>query len=379
MAQETELEALLRRSLEEPELLLVFYAQLLEAEVLVPVQVPIGKGANSAIPAGSDIDVITLVMASGEEIVPFYTSASKVYEASPNGERCVLMRTRELFEAFRRRPDMHFYLNPSSEYGRSFSPAEAAGLIGRRLEATVSEVQLEALMRRAVADSQGERDFLLALPNANLYTLAPLSDDHPRLRLWMFQRPDGVNFIPYFTNEVQAREAAANSLRIVSMLGRELLEISRGAMVVVNPNHEACTVYPEEIEALLEGFVAVIHSEQLTADREILASRPRNPPAWLTRTLRELYATLPFVTRAWLVETRQPVTPDESVMLVCIEAESQHCQRASHATITALQQKCVEEKFPLDVIASDPQRLLSVTNAGLLIYTKAPPRALPQQ
>jgi len=153
----------------------------------------------------------------------------------------------------------------------------------------ISEEQLERLMRESVSDSRKEPDFLRALLDARLYALAPFSDDHPRLRLWMFRRPDGVHFIPYFTNEAQAWESAAGQLQVLPMRGRMLLEISRGATVIINPNHESCTLYPEEIDGLLAGSIAVVNEEIPQEEFKVLALRPENPPQWLLDALRTMY------------------------------------------------------------------------------------------
>ena len=118
---ETPLERLLRNAWEEPGLRPEFYKCLLESNVLVPVQPTPGQGRRGVIAAGSVLQVICLVRADGAEVIPFYTSPERVFEASPAGENCVVMTACELFES---RRDMRFYINPFSRFGREFQPHE---------------------------------------------------------------------------------------------------------------------------------------------------------------------------------------------------------------------------------------------------------------
>jgi len=141
-ANETPLERLLRNSQEEPGLRPEFYRRLLDAQVLVPVKVGPGQSLNGMIPANTTLGVITHVMESGIEVVPFYTSAARVFEGAPEGEQCVLMTTWDLFELLKHRRDMHFHLNPFSKFGRQFSPSEAAALLARGIPLTTARQQV---------------------------------------------------------------------------------------------------------------------------------------------------------------------------------------------------------------------------------------------
>jgi hypothetical protein len=123
---ETPLERLLRNAWQEPGLRPEFYKRLLDSEVLVPVLPQPGQGRQGLIAAGSQLQVICLVTADGAQVLPFYTSPERVFEASPAGEKCVVMITRELFES---RRDMRFHINPFSRFGREFTPWEVRSLL----------------------------------------------------------------------------------------------------------------------------------------------------------------------------------------------------------------------------------------------------------
>ena len=111
---------------------------------------------------------------------------------------------------------------------------------------------LSEMLARAPHSAEAEVEFFATLLEATVYALAPLSDDHPRLRLTMYQNPTTRQFfIPLFTDEDKAALSAAAVWRVVKDRGREMLEVTRGALVVINPNDEHCIVLPHEVEKLL--------------------------------------------------------------------------------------------------------------------------------
>jgi len=119
---------MLRDAQRDPGLLPTFYQRLLDSEVIVPVQARPDQIGRSTIPAGALLDVITMVRSDGIGVIPFFTSPARLFQWSPEGERCVLMRVRELFES---RPDMLFHLNPGSPDGQAFRQAEMHALLSR--------------------------------------------------------------------------------------------------------------------------------------------------------------------------------------------------------------------------------------------------------
>jgi len=126
MAAKTPLERMLRDAWHEPGLRPAFYKRLSKSEVLVPVHPRPGQVRSGRIGAGEVLSVIAMIRADQVEVIPFYSSAEHLFKASPAGEKCVVMRVRELFES---RPEMHFHLNPLSTYGREFSPQDTRSLL----------------------------------------------------------------------------------------------------------------------------------------------------------------------------------------------------------------------------------------------------------
>lgn len=138
---ENPLERLLRDATSEIGLRPEFYRCLLEADVFVPIEPAPGQGRDGTIAAGSTLAIKTLVRNDGVGVIPFYSSAHALFEASPMGEKCVSMRVRDLFES---RSDMHFHLNPFSAFGREFPPHEVASLLSSGVpDASMQEIQTE--------------------------------------------------------------------------------------------------------------------------------------------------------------------------------------------------------------------------------------------
>lgn len=214
------------------------------------------------------------------------------------------------------------------------------------------EAKLAELMRRAVADKRAEPEFFRALLNATVYAHAPRYDRSPRLRLIQFVLPSGLMVLPFFSERAQAVSAAGQTARIVAMTGSELFEITRGATLMLNPNGTSCTLYPEEIAALLDlGEMAIVEQVQLT-DAPPQVSQTEQAPVWLLNSLIALYTRLACVEAAYLAEI---CTPDGSGFLIALAVGSVDAERAARATITALQTQCDNHaERSVDLTTFDP-------------------------
>src|SRR5689334_4767372 len=127
----------------------------------------------------------------------------------------------------------------------------------------VSNDELERLRQRSIADGREESAFFRALLDSTVYAHVPISDDSGRLRFVQFARPDtGQLVLPFFINEEEAYATAGPTRRVVTLLGRVLLEHTLGATLILEPNRQWCVLYPEEVKELLStGFVARLDDE----------------------------------------------------------------------------------------------------------------------
>lgn len=102
--------------------------------------------------------------------------------------------------------------------------------------AKISTAELERRLERARANREEEPAFFRCLLEAWVYTHALVSDDHARLQLLQFRHPDGFHAVPFFTSIKKARPPEGITAKVVPLLGRQFLELTRGATLMLNPN-----------------------------------------------------------------------------------------------------------------------------------------------
>src|SRR3546814_10503095 len=117
-----------------------------------------------------------------------------------------------------------------------------------------------------------------------------------------FPLPDiGHMVLPFFSEETQARVAAGTTAKVVALTGRDLFELTRGATLMLNPNGTNCTLYPEEIAALLDrGEVAIVDKFTVPEPKLMDFREPEPSPTWrseehtseLQSLMRKSYAVL---------------------------------------------------------------------------------------
>lgn len=218
----------------------------------------------------------------------------------------------------------------------------------------ISLEDLNRLMEASIKDSRTEPEFFRALLDATLYAHAPLNDDSERLRLVMFTSPaDHALTVPIFTDEAKAEFAARGKVRIVSMPGRLLFEITQGASLTINPNDNWCTLYPEEISELLAtGTVAPIEHDHYE-EGEATCFKLREIPPSLVKALRKSLPKIRSVEVAYVagVKWRQADRPDGLVIVLGGGANS--AEREVRATATALHALFERINQPVDMLHFD--------------------------
>jgi hypothetical protein len=206
---------------------------------------------------------------------------------------------------------------------------------------------LERLMSRAIRNPQEESTFFRALMEATVYAHIPLGDrfdaQSDRIRFVQFHRPDtGQVVLPFFTDEAKARLASQSTATVIALRGRLFLELTRGATLMLDPNDCRCTLYPEEVHALLRtGRIATINKfivEEKTAPR---VGASHDDPAWLIDDVTTTLAKLPFVQVAYLAGLYDhSESPEQVGYVVALGGAAEHGERAVHAVITSLQPLC---------------------------------------
>lgn len=217
---------------------------------------------------------------------------------------------------------------------------------------------LEQLRAKAEADPREEAAFLRALLSATLFAHLPKSDDSGRMHLVMFRRPNGLSVIPVFTDLPKAQAAAGGHVRIAQVPGRELLEATRGATLMLDPNDVSMTLYPEEVVALLDDGRAAPAPVAFDApDMEMLPAHIHRD-AWLLDLLETALAPIESVQRIHLVAARPRGTDGPADrLLVILAAPPVSVERAARAIAVALEGSPQIPWLPLDLtsyLADEP-------------------------
>ena len=211
-------------------------------------------------------------------------------------------------------------------------------------------------MQQALTDKSAEPAFFRALLEATVYAHVPRHDRSGRVRFIQFTTPEGLLVLPFFTEERQARTAAGSATTVVVLTGRQLFEWTRGATLMLNPNDVSCTLYPEEIAALLDhGEVAVVERVD-TGGQQLVIEPASEIPGWLIDRLVALYAGLACVEAAYVASIGTPDDPQRG-LLIAVAVPSKDAERAARATTTELQAHCQALQMPVDLTAFEPGEL----------------------
>ncbi len=214
--------------------------------------------------------------------------------------------------------------------------------------------------------------FFKALLKSTVYAHVPLAPSPPRrMRFMQFVRPDnGQTVLPFFSDREQAEVAADGVCAIIAMAGRELLELTRGATLMLNPNVDHIVLYPPEVNAILTGqSIGVFSSEVMTTSEQVSACLPSCSPDALTPVLQERFATEPSVRAAYLVELhRGPELADISLLLGIVVAAVHH-ERLLQLTTLWIQPALQDLAMPLSILLCKPDEALpEVFHHGIQCY-----------
>lgn len=201
-----------------------------------------------------------------------------------------------------------------------------------------TKAHLDELLRAAREDVRAEPAFFAALLEATLYAHVPRKQVRGRVRFCQFTHPeDGRTLLPIFTDKAKAVLAANGKVGVLAMPARTLLELTLGAIIVLNPNDERCILYPEELVTLLDqGTLPAFRMETVAETETVGVCAPTVSVDSLTAALSTLYRDLPCVAEAYLVEVwRGPEFAERSLIVGAsvVTNEAEHATRAAIAVI----------------------------------------------
>lgn len=120
-----DLEAVLEAAARDPAERPAFYRALLAATVYVIGHVE-GTVVDGIVPAGGQLALQSWERPDGSTILPFFTSVKALQRAIEGPSEWVALNARSLFETTR---GSSLVLNPRSDYGKEFTPAEIEALL----------------------------------------------------------------------------------------------------------------------------------------------------------------------------------------------------------------------------------------------------------
>lgn len=214
-------------------------------------------------------------------------------------------------------------------------------------------LSLDTLLQRALEDPSAEPALLRALLSVTLFVHRPLGDDHERLRIVQFTRPDGLEVIPVFTDVGKANAAAQGRVAVIGVNGRALFEATRGATLMLDPNDASCTLYPEEIGGLLDG--RPVARAPVAAHVEGVSIEPSPPEEhWIGRCAAEALASVPGTASLYQFHARHGGGADPPGTLLAIGVPHRWAERAARAVATRLHPVQHRLANALDIIAFEP-------------------------
>ncbi len=220
----------------------------------------------------------------------------------------------------------------------------------------ISESELEERLEQARGNPEADQEFFRLLLEATVYAHVPISDDSTKFRLIQFRHPDGFDALPFFTSEYKAAAAAGRSAEIVTFTGRELLEITRGATLMLNPNDGGAVLYPEEVESLLTtGTIAQIRKDPWPGGK-VWFGPPDWLPPWLIPVLTQTLKRQGHVTSACVIQTAPETNKDDVSLLIVLGVPPDQAEHAARACLTSMQGEIQRSppELAIDLTVFDP-------------------------
>lgn len=238
----------------------------------------------------------------------------------------------------------------------------------------ISENALEQALVKAAKDPAAGPDFYRLLLDSNLLVMGTAEgmenaseefalSSGGKLNL-VTGLKDGAQYLPVFSSMPRMQEFVTQETKFLSIRGRDLLDITRGAPVILNPASEyGKELSAKEILQLLDGPGAGI--PQYTIEEGY--------PTALVETLASVFQTRPDILAAWMIKVGFDDRPGERHPLVGIELDSSGDWAALIAAIEAAAQVQVPGMV-FDLHRVDRMKPVALTEALLKarpIYTSA--------
>jgi len=244
---------------------------------------------------------------------------------------------------------------------------EVAPAPGAERDAALA-TELDRLIEAAAKNPGREPELFQTLLDATMYAHTPIDDTSKRVRLVMFKSPDdGSYVVPVFTDKAKAEFAARGNVRLVEATGREMLQATRGATVMINPNDVRCTLYPEEIgELLASGTIAPIQKDYFEEGQTQCFRLPKMPTA-LAKAMKKSLPDIHGVEVAYVAGLKWQGADRPDSLLIALGGRADLEDREARATASALHRVIQQLNQPVDIVHFDSRHAKPgwITHLGL--------------
>jgi hypothetical protein len=234
----------------------------------------------------------------------------------------------------------------------------------------ISENKLEDALVAAVKNPAAAPDFYRLLLESDLLVLGTVNGQQTPAEKFHAEagstfsfvsgERNGFQFLPIFSSLTRMQAYVKQESKYLSIKGRDLLEITRGTPIVLNPDSEyGNALSAEQVAVLLQD-----RSLPIIADIE--------PPATLVKALIALYRQNADVSTAWISHIAFAEEGDTPHPLIGVETTG------DMAALVAQMQSVAEKSAPglaFDVERVDRQRPSAIGKALLQtepIYSRVP-------
>jgi hypothetical protein len=186
----------------------------------------------------------------------------------------------------------------------------------------IAENELEKALVAAVKDWTAAPDFYRLLLETDLLVLGTVEGQEnasekisltPGGKLNLVPGfKDGSRYLPVFSSLVRMQEFVEQESKYLSINGRALLEITRGAPVTLNPASQyGKELSPAEVQQLLAGAASQRPVRTVAGEAEY--------PAQLVQALTRLFTARPDIETAWVIHVVPAERTDQPHPLVGVE------------------------------------------------------------
>jgi len=172
----------------------------------------------------------------------------------------------------------------------------------------ISENELERALVKAAKNSAAAPDFYRLLLESDLLVMGTVEGQEDateqfklgpggKVNLETGLKKGGGTFLPVFSSLLRMQDYVKQESKYLRVNGRALLDLTRGAPVILNPASEyGKELTPEQVAQLLDP--------QATHSQPRLIIGEEDYPMPLVEALIEVFTTRPDVEAAWMIQVR---------------------------------------------------------------------------